>query len=154
MSVAREEGDLPADLLDRVDALCEWMTAVRAHAHEDLENRVSPSQLRALFVIAGNDGINLNTLAAGLGAIPSSASRLCDRLEASGLLVRALSASDRREVVLRLAPDGVSFLAELRAARRRALARVLIHLESDELDELVRSLMVLRQAANRAAEPR
>jgi DNA-binding MarR family transcriptional regulator len=154
MSVVRGEGDLPADLLDRVDALCEWMAAVRTHAHEDLENRVSPSQLRALFVIAGHDGINLNMLASGLGAIPSSASRLCDRLEAAGLLVRALSETDRREVVLRLAPEGVEFLEELRAARRRALARVLIHLETDELDGLVQSLGLLRQAADRAADPR
>ncbi|MET7299715.1 MarR family transcriptional regulator [Embleya sp. NPDC005575] len=150
MSVARGEGDLPAELLDRVDALCEWMAAVHTHAHGDLGGRVSPSQLRALLVVADHDGINLNMLAARLRAMPSSASRLCDRLEGAGLLARELSATDRREVVLRLAPDGVGFVEELRSARRQALAKVLIHLEADDLDSLVRSLAVLRDAAHRA----
>lgn len=111
---------------------------------------MSPSQLRALLVIADHEGINLNMLAGRLRAIPSSASRLCDRLVAAGLLERGPSTTDRREVVLRLAPAGVRFVAELRSARRQALARVLIHLEPGDLDGLVRSLVVLREAANRA----
>jgi len=152
MSGARGEGDLSAELLDRVDALCEWMTAVRSHAHSDVDTRVSPPQLRALLVIAAHDGINLNMLAARLGAIPSSASRLCGRLESAGLVVRGLSPSDRREVVLRVAPEGGRFLAELRSARRRALAGVLTHLGTEDLEAIVRSLAVLREAERRSSE--
>ncbi|WP_338900066.1 MarR family transcriptional regulator [Streptomyces sp. TG1A-60] len=86
---------------------------------------VSASQLRVLFILEHNDGINLRMLADALGSTPPSTSRLCDRLEAVGFVERRTGAASRREVCLRLSRRGRSFLADLRARREHALQSVL-----------------------------
>lgn len=66
---------------------------------------VSPSQLRALIVIEQRPGVNRRDLGEALGSAPPSVSRLCDRLEAAGLLERSPARNSRREVELRLKAD-------------------------------------------------
>ncbi|MEU6812820.1 MarR family transcriptional regulator [Streptomyces sp. NPDC046831] len=86
---------------------------------------VSASQLRVLFILEHNEGINLRTLADALGSTPPSTSRLCDRLEAVGFVRRETAVSSRREVQLELSRHGRAFLADLRARREAALQSVL-----------------------------
>src|ERR1700760_4366061 len=69
-----------------VEATAEALVGIWAHVAESLDVRVSPTQLRALTAVGRYGELNLSQLAAALGALPSSASRLCDRLEAAGLL--------------------------------------------------------------------
>jgi len=85
----------------------------------------SPSQLRVLFMVEHQDGINLRTLADSLASTPPSTSRLCDRLVAAGFLERVVSPVDRREVRLHLSSHGRAFLDDLRARRERELQAVL-----------------------------
>ena len=113
------------DQLDSLDAGLAAVLLVWSRAQEGLGTRVSPSQLRALLVVDRHGEINVNGLAVELGAVPSSASRLCDRLAAAGLLRRESSPHSRRAVLLRLTGDGQRLLAELAAARRADLAEVL-----------------------------
>lgn len=87
--------------------------------------RIPPSQLRLLTVLGRGGPMNLSALAAQLGAIPSSASRLCDRLEASGLLTREVSADSRREVTLNVSVEGRRRLQAFDATRRSDFAQVL-----------------------------
>ncbi|MFJ8199242.1 MarR family winged helix-turn-helix transcriptional regulator [Streptomyces sp. NPDC096152] len=86
---------------------------------------VSASQLRVLFILEHNEGINLRTLADALGSTPPSTSRLCDRLEAVGFVRRQTAASSRREVQLELSRRGRAFLGDLRARREAELQSVL-----------------------------
>lgn len=113
------------DIATAVEATAEALIVVWGRAQEAPGIRVSPVQLRALTIVERHDAINVNGLAEELGAIPSSASRLCDRLEAAGLLARDSRAADRREVNLRLTHDGRMLLAELRERRRQDLAEIL-----------------------------
>ncbi|MBY8883462.1 MarR family transcriptional regulator [Streptomyces sp. PTM05] len=85
---------------------------------------VSTSQLRVLFILEHNEGINLRTLAETLGSTPPSMSRLCDRLEAVGFVERATSDTSRREVRLRVSARGREFLRDLRSRRERELRTV------------------------------
>jgi DNA-binding MarR family transcriptional regulator len=106
------------------------VTATAAELLEVLSGRASvapasASQVRVLLVLEHHDGINLRTLAGILGTAPPSASRLCDRLQTSGLLERESGSADRREVRLRLSGTGRSFLADLRARREGEIAAVL-----------------------------
>lgn len=87
--------------------------------------RVPPSQLRVLTVLGRSGPMNLTALAGHLGAIPSSASRLCDRLEAAGLLTRDVSAGSRREVTLSVSTQGRRRLEAFAATRRSDFAQVL-----------------------------
>ena len=85
---------------------------------------VSVTQLRALTVIAAAGAGRTGLLAAEFGDSASSASRLADRLVLAGLVRRETALTDRREVLLRLTPDGAAVLDrydELRLVELRAL---------------------------------
>ncbi|GAA4686722.1 hypothetical protein GCM10023347_47650 [Streptomyces chumphonensis] len=82
---------------------------------------VSASQLRVLYSLDREEGINLRTLGTLLGSAPSSVSRLCDRLAALGLVERAASPVSRRELELRLTDTGRTYLTDLRRRREEVL---------------------------------
>ncbi|MGD0377399.1 MAG: MarR family transcriptional regulator [Streptosporangiaceae bacterium] len=62
-------------------------------AVEEIGAVVPPVQLRALLVIDRAGSLNLSGLAGLLGASPSAASRLCDRMQAAGLRPGSLTRS-------------------------------------------------------------
>ncbi|MFD7713477.1 MarR family winged helix-turn-helix transcriptional regulator, partial [Streptomyces sp. NPDC059786] len=101
---------------------------------------VSASQLRVLFILEHNEGINLRSLADALGSTPPSTSRLCDRLQAVGYVERRPSATSRRELRLFLSPRGSSFLRELRSRREAALESVLAQMPASQRTALLRGL--------------
>jgi DNA-binding MarR family transcriptional regulator len=94
-------------------------------AREQVTPRLSWSQLNALLAVERAEGINLGGLATALKMLLSSASRLCDRLVASGLVERVPGRADRREIALYLTPSSRALLRELRDSRRTALGGVL-----------------------------
>lgn len=100
------------------------MMAISVRAAETLPGGISPVQLRALTVLSGLERVNLADLGAALGMSPSSASRLCDRLVARGLVDRRVSARTRREVALSVSADGGRLLAEYDRHRLDALRAV------------------------------
>ncbi|ASO21884.1 DNA-binding MarR family transcriptional regulator [Actinoalloteichus hoggarensis] len=122
------------------DVAAESLTLLLGRAADTVRPKVSPAQLRALQVVEWHRSINLTGLAEVLGAIPSSASRLCDRLEAAGLLERRSGAHDRREIELVLSPDGTHLLARLREARRADLGAVLSMMSRQGRAALLRGL--------------
>jgi DNA-binding MarR family transcriptional regulator len=107
---------------------------------------VPPAQLRVLTIVAGNRHTNMSRLAEALDVVPSSASRLCDRLEATGLLRRVPDPRDRREVRLLLTPSARRLLDDLRTRRRDALAVVLERMTPAAREELVRALRAFQVA--------
>ncbi|GGK84651.1 MarR family transcriptional regulator [Mangrovihabitans endophyticus] len=111
---------------------------------------VPPAQLRVLTIIADNRHTNMSRLAETLEVVPSSASRLCDRLEATGLLRRVADPRDRREVRLTLTPAALRLLDQLHERRRAALAEVLERMSLAGRQELVRALQAFDAAATPA----
>ncbi|MFD9123365.1 MarR family winged helix-turn-helix transcriptional regulator [Kitasatospora sp. NPDC059571] len=109
---------------------------------------LSVSQLRVMYILGHHDGINLRTLTEALDSTPSSASRLCDRLEAVGFLERSPSSASRRELELRLSASGRSFLAELRARRERKLQEVLALMSRSDREALMTGLEAFKAAAD------
>ena len=85
---------------------------------------VPATQMRVLFIVERRGSVNVSGLAAELAASAPSASRLCDRLQAAGLLVRD-PGPNRREISVRLSRDGRSLLDDVRRARRQELEKVL-----------------------------
>jgi DNA-binding MarR family transcriptional regulator len=122
--VAAGAGDL-TELAAAIEAAAWPLNAIWARAPEIVQSRVSAPQARALRAIDQHGPLNLNRLADELGVMPSSASRLCDRLVAAGLINRAFSETSRREITLTLRPAGSQLLAALQAARRAEIAAVL-----------------------------
>ncbi|MBB5152553.1 DNA-binding MarR family transcriptional regulator [Saccharopolyspora phatthalungensis] len=121
----RQADPLSPEVLDDLEAGIGALLVVWGRSTERIKPKVSASQLRALVVVDRHDAITLTSLADELGSIPSVTSRLCDRLQAAGLLVRAASASDRREVMLRLSKDGRRLLRQFRRERQADIKEVL-----------------------------
>jgi DNA-binding MarR family transcriptional regulator len=140
-----------------VDLAAATLVAVWDQARERISTRLSASQLRALLAVEESPGVNLRRLAEALSMILSSASRLCDRLVAAGLIDRESSRSDRREIALSLTPNGVRLLAELRTERRRRLAEVLAGMSEPSRVALLRGLrdftLIAEPSLTRAAKP-
>ncbi|MGI8880230.1 MAG: MarR family winged helix-turn-helix transcriptional regulator [Jatrophihabitans sp.] len=122
-------------------------------AEDSAVPRIPPSQLRVLAVLGWHGPMNLNGLSLQLDAIPSSASRLCDRLEAAGLLERQVSAGSRREVTLSLSAQGRRRLDAFAAARSADFAAVLDRMSPQARTALLEGLKQFSAAAAQVHSP-
>ncbi|MEU7974675.1 MarR family transcriptional regulator [Micromonospora sp. NPDC049089] len=132
-----------------LDATAAALLGIWESAREGTANRVSGAQLRAVMVVEQYDGINLRRLATRLDMLLSSASRLCDRLVAAGMLEREPGRFDRREISLHLTPEARRLLAELRADRQGQLAAVLAGMSREGRDALLRGMREFDETARR-----
>jgi DNA-binding MarR family transcriptional regulator len=123
-----------------VDDAAQALLAAWDSAREQATPRLSWPQLSALLVVERTQGINLRGLAGELKMLLSSASRLCDRLVASGMVERVPGRVDRREIALYLTPSSRQLLDELRRARRAVLAAVLERMSPSGSAALIRGL--------------
>ncbi|MEV5437415.1 MarR family winged helix-turn-helix transcriptional regulator [Streptomyces sp. NPDC052682] len=137
---AQGPGDDPEaiarELADAVESLADlWSLAAQEAAL-----RLSPHQLRALRAVEAARELNLTALAENLDIGLPTASRLCDRLEAAGLLERALHPHKRREVRLSLTTHGRNVLKDVAARRAQALAATLAAMGPEERTALSRGM--------------
>ncbi|MEV6369674.1 MarR family transcriptional regulator [Micromonospora musae] len=137
----------PPNLAAAIDAAAEALVDVLDTAASRHRLSVSPTQLRVLSLICARSETNVNRLAELLDVVPSSASRLCDRLEATGLLRRAADPRDRREVRLLPTAAGEEVLRELTERRHRAVQAVLDRMPVRAQSELLLGLLAFEQAA-------
>ena len=143
--------DHASDAAAAVESAVESLLAVLDTARLAQSPAIPPTQLRVLTIIArATDDTNMSRLAEALDVVPSSASRLCDRLEATGLLRRVPDPRDRREVRLLLTPTAQRLLEDLRERRRSALAEVLERMSPTSRQELVRAMAAFDAAAGPA----
>ncbi|MEU7996897.1 MarR family transcriptional regulator [Micromonospora sp. NPDC049060] len=137
----------PPNLAAAIDAAAEALVGVLDSAVPRHQMAVSPTQLRVLSLISGRPETNVNGLAELLDVVPSSASRLCDRLEATGLLRRVPDPRDRREVRLMPTAAAEALLRELQERRHRAVQAVLDRMPGRAQHELLLALMAFERAA-------
>lgn len=137
----------PVQQARQVERDAQPLMAVFLQALSGVEGRVSPAQLRVLTVLRDRGPLNLGDLAAALGVRPSSATRLCDRLAAAGLLLREVAPHSRREIVLSLSRPGRDLLAELEHCRGDRIRAVLEQMGEGERAALVAGLAAFARAA-------
>lgn len=142
-----------AQVATEASALLELLDVLWGRGQEAVPAPVPPSQLRALTVIDEREHVNLRDLGEALGSTPPSVSRLCDRLEAAGLVQRSRATANRREVEVRLSRSGRSVLASVRAARSRELETVLTCLSREQRRALFDGLAAFRDAAAAHTRP-
>lgn len=140
-------GEGAANSAAALDGAASTLMDIWSRAHNAPDVPVPSTQLRALFVLERGP-VNVSSLAGELGALVSSASRLCDRLEAAGLLARD-PGRDRREVTLRLSADGQALLDRLRVRRLEDLSRVLEQMPASARTALLWGLAEFHEAASR-----
>ena len=107
---------------------------------EEVGVAVPPVQLRALLVIDRAGSLNLSRLAGLLGASASAASRLCDRMQAAGLVSRDRAVVSRREIVVVPTESGRRLAEWVRGRRRAALGGLLAEMSAAGREALARGL--------------
>lgn len=143
----------PPNLAAAIEAAAEALIGVLDSAASRHNVSVSPTQLRVLALIISHPDANVNRLADLLDVVPSSASRLCDRLEAVGLVRRVADPRDRREVRLIPTAAAETLLRELKERRHQAVQAVLDRMPHRTQHELLLALAAFGQAAALAAGP-
>jgi DNA-binding MarR family transcriptional regulator len=133
---AKDEGDGPEAVALEIADGVESLTDLWSLAAQEAALRLSLHQLRALRTLEAAPGLNLTALAERLDIGLPTASRLCDRLEAAGLLERALHPHERREVQLVLTAHGRHVLEDVAARRTQALAAALAEMTPAEREAL------------------
>jgi DNA-binding MarR family transcriptional regulator len=111
------------------------------------EGVVSLARREVLRVVASApDGARVQDVATGVGGSIAAASRLLDRLDADGLLVRAPDPTDRRSVRSRLSPAGEAALTVADGRFAEALDDVLGHADAAAITAGIAALERLQQA--------
>ncbi|MDX5458956.1 MarR family transcriptional regulator [Micromonospora tulbaghiae] len=141
----------PPNLAAAIETAAEALIGVLDSATSRHTVSVSPTQLRVLSLIVSHPDTNVNRLAELLDVVPSSASRLCDRLEAVGLLRRVADPRDRREVRLIPTAAADTLLRDLQERRHRAVQAVLDRMPNRVQHELLLALVAFSQAATTTA---
>lgn len=98
---------------------------------------ISPPQYGTLVLIEANPGISQSAIASTLRLDRSTLVQIIDRLESRGLVVREVSASDRRSHALKLTEAGGAAMAELNRLVAAHEARMTAALTGEEKKILV-----------------
>ena len=128
------------------------LVGVAARSLAQVEDEVTLPQFRVLVVLASSDR-NLGELAAALDVHPSSATRLCTRLEAKGLITRRPAAQSRRELLVSLTPEGRRIVDTVTKQRRREITRIIARIPERDRRVLVHALGLFAEAAGEMPEP-
>ena len=144
-----DEGGVPQQVTDAVLVASRALVAVSARSLAVSQEKVTLVQLRALVVLSTISPVSLGDFAGALGVHPSSATRLCDRLVARGLVRRNRSRDSRREIQLSLSATGQQLVDDVTAYRRAEIAEILAVLPAGEADGLVGALNAFVDAAQK-----
>jgi DNA-binding MarR family transcriptional regulator len=105
---------------------------------------VTPSQMRALRVLAHHDGIRGSALAQRLHIAPRSATEVVDALEEKGLVRRSPDPTDRRATLVSLTEEGERLGDDVRRARGLESERLFERLSATDRAHLARILRKLQ----------
>ncbi|MEU6847433.1 MarR family transcriptional regulator [Streptomyces sp. NPDC046716] len=139
----RFAGPLPHGITASTIEALAALTALWTKASRTSPSQLSALQLQTLLAVRDTPRTNLKALCQQVGASASTASRLCGRLEAAGLLRRVPVPASRREISLMLTPCGTKLLEAVAAQRARALEAVLVRTPTVTCNELVAGLHAL-----------
>lgn len=106
--------------------------------------QLTPLEFAVLQRLDSEQGRRLTDVGAELLCVKSTITRLVDRLEADGLVVRTPDRDDRRAQRLLLTPHGVTVCAEALRLHNASVERRLETLSLQEQHELVALLLKLR----------
>jgi DNA-binding MarR family transcriptional regulator len=146
----------PTDSTDRELAAIQLATSdlvgVALRSVEDLE--VSLPQFRLLRALDELGETSATRCAEELGVAGSSVTRLVDRLDASGHLVRRPDADNRSAVVLALTDRGRRLVKRVQDRRRRELGNALDRLSLKERAQCIAGLERLHEVLESTEDPR
>lgn len=122
---SRAHVDAQDEEAEAVLAACRVLVAISASSIAAVEEVTDLIQWRALVVISEKETVSLSELSKAMKIHLTRASRLCDRLVATGLINRADDPANRRQLILTLTPKGTELVEQVMRRRREALQPIL-----------------------------
>jgi len=138
------------DVAAATDALLTASRALVAVAARSLAvvDDVTLPQFRALVVLMRPTAVTVGDLAEALDVHPSTATRLCDRLERKRLIRRRPgAAADRRETTVGLTAQGRRLVTRVTDRRRRDIAAIAAAMSSEDRAVAIKGLTSFANAA-------
>lgn len=119
-----------------------------------LASPFSLTEARVLYEIAHHEETTASHLAEELGLDPGYLSRILRGFHRRGLLDRRPSASDRRQILVSLTPEGQEAFAQLNAASRNEIQALLAPLSDPDRDRLVHAMQTISELLGARPEHR
>ena len=109
---------------------------------------LTPAQYNVLRILRGAapEGATCGQISERMVTKDSDITRLLERLDTRGLITRERDAQDRRYIMVKITPDGLSLLASLDEPIAQCHRRQIGHLGRERLASLGRLLDVAREA--------
>jgi DNA-binding MarR family transcriptional regulator len=136
----------------RLERATRGLLALNVSVLEHVESSVGLEPLRALQSLDRRGPSMVGELGDDLGLVPSTASRLSDRLAEAGLITRRPAPSNRRSTQLELTDAGRAILDELVALRIRAFGEVADQMSSQDRDALIQGARAFTAAQQRLSD--
>ena len=128
------------------------LLALNVSVLEHMESSVGMEPLRALQSLDRRGPSMVGELGDDLGLVPSTASRLSDRLAEAGLITRRPAPSNRRSTLLELTDAGRAILDELVALRIRAFREVADQMSNQDRAALIQGAHAFTAAQQRSSD--
>ncbi|RCG23584.1 MarR family transcriptional regulator [Streptomyces diacarni] len=126
------------------------LVAVSARSLAAVQDQVTLPQFRLLVMLEQRGPGKLVGLAQQLGVNPSTATRMIDRLYASGFVDRQANPGNRRENLLALTEAGHRIVSEVTARRRAEIDAIVSRMEPGQRSALVEALTAFSEASEDA----
>ncbi|WP_006244372.1 MarR family winged helix-turn-helix transcriptional regulator [Mycolicibacterium tusciae] len=125
------------DFLVHLEHATRGLLALNVSVLERMEKRIGLAPLRALQSLERLGPSLVTELGVDLDLLPSTASRLSDRLASSGYITRSISPTNRRATLLELTPAGRAVLEELFTLRLEAFGEITRHMSASDCAALI-----------------
>jgi DNA-binding MarR family transcriptional regulator len=136
------------DVRDLVE-LSRLLVSVAYRSLDVPEASVPLPQFRALAILERHGPCTAGGLAEALDQIPSTVTRICDKLVAAGLVTRLNRPDNRREVEVKLTDPGHRLVQDVLTARAAELEQMLSRMPQTSRAGLAAALPDLLEAADR-----
>jgi DNA-binding MarR family transcriptional regulator len=136
----------------RLERATRGLLALNVSVLEHMESTVGLEPLRALQSLDRRGPSMVGELGDDLGLVPSTASRLSDRLAEAGLITRRPAPSNRRSTLLELTDAGRAILDELVALRVRAFGEVADQMSNQDRAALIQGAHAFTTAQQRLSD--
>ncbi len=139
-------------LVESVLTASRVLVGIAARSLSATQDEVTLPQYRALVVLQARGPQSLLQLAEELQVVPSTATRMCDRLVGKGLIRRNAAPENRREVELAVTEKGAGLVNLVTRRRRAEISRIVGRMSDEGRADVVEALQEFARAANEPSD--
>lgn len=141
-----------AEVLSLAEPIYDYLMIAHVDAWSKLP--LTMPQFKVLSAVAVHGRIDSPYLVRRLNMLPSTLTRIVDRLVERDLVRRRVDSKDRRVVFLEATPEGTKLVKTLTASTMpEPLSEALQNLSPDELEQVCQALRVMGGAVSRLPRP-